>query len=79
MLPPCSIYMLQDHFIQRVKYRRKALDHVALPDFLKQKVREIGQRFGVDVILNRSGWGPPVAPVELETVSKREALLLGEG
>ena len=29
-------------------------------------------------ILNRSGWGPPDAPVELETVSKREAPLLGE-
>ncbi len=30
-------------------------------------------------IQNRSGWGPPDAPVELETVSKREAPLLGEG
>jgi len=30
-------------------------------------------------IQNRSGWGPPDAPVELETVSKREAPLIGEG
>ena len=30
-------------------------------------------------ILDRSGWGPPDAPVELETASKREAPLLGEG
>ena len=29
-------------------------------------------------ILDRSGWGPPDAPVELVTVSKREAPLLGE-
>ena len=30
-------------------------------------------------IQNRSGWGPPDAPVELETASKREAPLLVEG
>ena len=30
-------------------------------------------------IQDRSGWGPPDAPVELETASKREAPLLGEG
>jgi len=30
-------------------------------------------------IQDRSGWGPPDAPVELETASKREAPPLGEG
>ncbi len=30
-------------------------------------------------ILNRSGWGPPDAPVELETASNREAPLVVEG
>jgi putative transposase len=30
-------------------------------------------------IQDRSGWGPPDAPVELETASKREAPQLGEG
>ena len=30
-------------------------------------------------IINRSGWGPPDAPVELGTALKREAPILGEG
>ena len=30
-------------------------------------------------IQNRSGWGSPVAPVELETASKRETLPIGVG
>ena len=29
-------------------------------------------------ILDRSGWGPPDAPVELKTASKREAPQIGE-
>jgi putative transposase len=45
-----SVYALPYHFVQCVKYRRKALDPDAIPDLLKQKVREISPRFGVEVL-----------------------------
>lgn len=45
-----SVYALQYHLVQVVKYRRKALENERVVDLLKQKVREISQRFGVGVL-----------------------------
>lgn len=45
-----SVYALQYHFVQCVKYRRKALNDPAVVDLLKAKVREVSLTFGVDVL-----------------------------
>lgn len=45
-----SVYSLQYHFIQVVKYRREVFGNEILVDFLKQKVREISETFDVDVL-----------------------------
>ena len=45
-----SVYSLYYHFIQVVKYRRKVFINGDLVDFLKIKVREIADRFGVEVV-----------------------------
>jgi putative transposase len=45
-----SVYALQYHFVQVVKYRRKALDNEKVIDLLKQKIHEISETFQVDVL-----------------------------
>ena len=45
-----SVYALQYHFVQVVKYRREVFENDEIIDFLKQKVREISERFEVNVL-----------------------------
>lgn len=45
-----SVYALQYHFVQCIKYRKKVLVGKELIDFLKQKINEISQTFEVDVL-----------------------------
>lgn len=45
-----SVFALQYHFVQCVKYRRKALVSESIVDFLKQKIREISETFGIEVL-----------------------------
>lgn len=45
-----SVYALQYHFVQVVKYRRKALDNEKVTDLLKQKIHEISETFHVEVL-----------------------------
>ena len=45
-----SVYSLQYHLIQVVKYRREIFDDPMIVDYLKQRVREISETFGVNVI-----------------------------
>ncbi len=45
-----SVYALQYHLVQCVKYRRKVLDNQQIIDFLKTKVYEISQTFDVEVL-----------------------------
>lgn len=45
-----SVYALQYHLVQCVKYRRKALTDPKAVDLLKQKVREISNTFEVEVL-----------------------------
>jgi putative transposase len=45
-----SVFALQYHFVQCVKYRRKVLVSDNIIDFLKQKIREISETFEVDVL-----------------------------
>lgn len=45
-----SVYALQYHFIQCVKYRKKILTDNKLIDLLKQKIKEISNTFKVEVI-----------------------------
>ncbi|MHA1836196.1 MAG: IS200/IS605 family transposase [Candidatus Odinarchaeia archaeon] len=45
-----SVYALQYHLVQCVKYRRKVFDNEKIVDFLKQKIHEISQTFDVDVL-----------------------------
>ena len=44
-----SVYALQYHFVQVVKYRRKMLDNKII-DLLKQKIHEISETFHVNVL-----------------------------
>jgi REP element-mobilizing transposase RayT len=44
-----SVYALQYHLVQVVKYRKKVLEN-GVVDLLKQKVREISRSFGVEVL-----------------------------
>jgi len=44
-----SVYALQYHLVQVVKYRRKVLGG-SIVDFLKQKIREISENFQVEVL-----------------------------
>ncbi len=50
-----SVYSLYYHFIQVVKYRRKVFINDELVDFLKTKVREIADRFNVEVVSMECG------------------------
>jgi len=45
-----SVYALQYHLVQVTKYRRKVLEDEKVVDLLKQKVREISNSFGVQVL-----------------------------
>jgi len=45
-----SVYTLQYHFIQVVKYRRKIFTNNNIIDFLKQKIREISETFDVEIL-----------------------------
>jgi len=45
-----SVYALQYHLVQCIKYRRKVLENKEIIDFLKQKIKEISDSFEVDVL-----------------------------
>ncbi len=45
-----SVYALQYHFVQVVKYRRKVFEDERVIDFLKKKIREISESLGVSVL-----------------------------
>jgi len=45
-----SVYALQYHFVQVVKYRRKVLTNDKIVNFLKQKTKEISTTFGVTIL-----------------------------
>ena len=45
-----SVYALQYHFVQCVKYRRPALGDDRICDYLKNKIEEISQTFEVEVL-----------------------------
>ncbi|HXX06092.1 MAG TPA: IS200/IS605 family transposase [Candidatus Bathyarchaeia archaeon] len=45
-----SVYSLHYHFVQCVKYRRKALTNPELIDFLKSKIYSISENFEVEVL-----------------------------
>ncbi len=45
-----SVYALQYHFVQVIKYRRKVMDNEKIVDLLKQKIHEISETFQVDVL-----------------------------
>ncbi|MEJ5327711.1 MAG: IS200/IS605 family transposase [Candidatus Bathyarchaeia archaeon] len=45
-----SVYALQYHLVQVVKYRRQVFENEKIVDFLKQKVREISESFDVEVL-----------------------------
>jgi putative transposase len=45
-----SVYSLQYHLVQVIKYRKKAFDNEKIVDLLKLKINEISTRFQVDVI-----------------------------
>lgn len=45
-----SVYALQYHLVQVVKYRRKVFINDDIIDFLKQKIKEISSTFEVEII-----------------------------
>lgn len=45
-----SVYALQYHFVQVVKYRRKVFIDDDIVDFLKQKTKEISSTFEAEII-----------------------------
>lgn len=45
-----SVYALQYHFVQCIKFRQPALSNVAICDYLKDKIREISENFNVEVL-----------------------------
>jgi len=45
-----SVYALQYHLVQVVKYRRKVFVNDDIIDFLKQKTKEISSTFEVEII-----------------------------
>ncbi|MEM0076874.1 MAG: transposase, partial [Thermoproteota archaeon] len=42
-----SVYALQYHLVQVVKYHRQVFENEKIVDFLKQKIREISESFDV--------------------------------
>jgi len=45
-----SVYALQYHFVQCIKYRRKVLTDEKIIDLLRTKINEISKTFRVDVL-----------------------------
>jgi putative transposase len=45
-----SVYALQYHFVQVVKYRKDVFVNDKIIDFLKQKIKEISTTFTVEII-----------------------------
>lgn len=45
-----SVYALQYHLVQVVKYRKQVFDNEKIIDFLKQKIHEISETFQVTAI-----------------------------
>ncbi len=45
-----AVYSLQYHYVQCIKYRRKALCDPKIVDFLKSKVHDISETFEVTVL-----------------------------
>ena len=45
-----SVYALQYHFVQVIKYRRKVLDNEKIVDLLKQKIHDISETFQAEVL-----------------------------
>ena len=45
-----SVYALQYHLVQCIKYRKKALVNEQIIDLLKTKIKEISETFKVDVL-----------------------------
>jgi putative transposase len=45
-----SVYALQYHFVQCIKYRKPALSETKVCDYLTMKVREISETFEVEVL-----------------------------
>ena len=45
-----SVYALQYHFVQVVKYRRQVFTNDKIIDFLKQKTKEISSTFDVEIL-----------------------------
>jgi putative transposase len=45
-----SVYALQYHFVQVVKYRREVFLNEGITDYLKQKTKEISTTFEVEII-----------------------------
>jgi REP element-mobilizing transposase RayT len=45
-----SVYSLNYHFVQCVKYRKKVLDNEKIVDTLKTQINNISQNFEVDVL-----------------------------
>ena len=45
-----SVYVLQYHLVQAVKYRRNVFTNDVIVDFLKQKTKEISSTFEVEII-----------------------------
>ncbi|NMG82863.1 MAG: IS200/IS605 family transposase [Methanosarcinales archaeon] len=45
-----SVYALQYHLVQVVKYRRKVFTDDDIVDFLKQKIKQISSTFNVEII-----------------------------
>ncbi|MHC1610745.1 MAG: IS200/IS605 family transposase [Candidatus Methanospirareceae archaeon] len=45
-----SVYALQYHFVQVVKYRKEVFVSNEIIDFLKQKIKEISTTFEVDIL-----------------------------
>lgn len=45
-----SVFAMHYHFVQCVKYRKKVLVHDNIVDLLKQKIREISESYGIEVL-----------------------------
>ena len=45
-----SVYSLQYHFIQVVKYRRKVFDNAMIIDYLKTRIYEMSETFAVKIV-----------------------------
>ncbi len=46
-----SVYSIQYHFIQVIKYRKKVFDNAKIIDYLKTRIREISENFTVEILI----------------------------